>query len=762
MKFAMRDNRTSTLLCQEGHWILAGFFFHDRGSDVQKSLPGMLQGILHQILQQDDRLIAIILPFFGNLARAQRTKSPIWDMETLESALTAITKQREFSISLCLFLDALDEHAGDNSQLANLIFQLTSNTDNDRVKLKVCLASRSWTVFESHFGSCPGFAIHDYTQNDIQEYTTSRLHQSLGAKASTQSGNSLQRIEALAEQVTEKAQGVFIWVRLVVDRLEKGVRDGTPFSTLKEMVLAMPQELEDLYRHTLRRIEPEYAEEAYIMLQIALCTLLPLSLRTFFKCVRYAKEGVISDGQDQHSTDDQDQDSIDDQDQDSMTRHLVSRSGGLLEIVSRPMESSDFEGEVSRSEHKDSSEQAGSLGHGGSAAAQNQELKQEAMVAWDTGPYVVATVQFIHQTVKDFVRENRSDLGLRIDGIRRQSGYFYLLQSGIAFLALLVGREYDISICVFEYARLASLAEDSQSLSEDPLAFQKQLHHLVDQLRVHENRKLTRLKTWLYMEMERPYCIKNVDFILALHEPDQLTCLAVAAGLQGYVIHAISDRSQYWRRTDMSSSPSLLQIAAVGDSIALGRWDRLDMVRMLLNVGVPVDQQNFAPALFDVPPNHLPHARTTLYWILNKRERLDVEIAENPQERLSIVRLLLESGADPNIGLLKDTPHGVLRETALQHCVRSESEEMVRLFIQHGADPVPLDGWLPMNPFNRDFEMWRILQEYGCNYINPARPVDIIAAAGMMPAVIAGLGIQKRYTSRILQGRDGSPGVVYP
>ncbi|SLM40835.1 Ankyrin repeat-containing domain [Lasallia pustulata] len=548
-----------------------------------------------------------------------------------------------------------------------------------------------------------------------------------GAKAFTQSGNSLQRIEALAEQITEKAQGVFIWVRLVVDRLEKGVRDGTPFSDLKGVVLKMPQELEDLYRDTLKRIEPEYADEAYIMLQIALCTLSPLPLQMFFKCVSYAKERVISD----------------DQDQDSMTRHLVSRSGGLLEIVSRPMESSDFEGEVSRSEHEGSSEQAGSLGHGGSAAAQNQEFEQEAVVVRDTRPEVVVTVQFIHQTVKDFVRENRSDLGLRIHGIRRQNGYFYLLQSGIGFLA--AGVKYDISIHIFEYA---SLAEKLLISLADEVDFQGELNRLVTSS--HEMSTGWALRTWISMKHSPTF---HILLILAMTRPqDVLTCLAVAAGLYRYVTHQISFSSQYWERTDMimSSSPSLLQIAAVGDSIVLGRWDRLAMVKLLLSVDVPVDQQNFVAVFFDTPPNLLPHARTTLYWILNKRERLDVEIPENPPERLSIVRLLLENGANPNIILLKDTPNGLLRETALQHCVRSESEEMVRLFLQHGADPAPLNGWLPMNPFNRDFEMRRILEEHGCNYINPAGLYNdqrMIAAVGMMPAAITGLSIQERWVN---------------
>ena len=57
--------------------------------------------------------------------------------------------------------------------------------------------------------------------------------------------------------IAERALGVFIWVRLVVDIVAKGVRDGTPYDVLEERVNLMPQELKDLYADTLRRIEAD-------------------------------------------------------------------------------------------------------------------------------------------------------------------------------------------------------------------------------------------------------------------------------------------------------------------------------------------------------------------------------------------------------------------------------------------------------------------------------------------------------------------------
>jgi hypothetical protein len=90
-------------------------------------------------------------------------------------------------------------------------------------------------------------------------------------------------LEKLALKTTEKAHGVLIWVRIVVDEIAKDMRDRVPFFVLERKSADMPEELKDLYEHTLERIEPDHAEESYLMLQIAICALSPLSL-DFCEC----------------------------------------------------------------------------------------------------------------------------------------------------------------------------------------------------------------------------------------------------------------------------------------------------------------------------------------------------------------------------------------------------------------------------------------------------------------------------------------------
>ena len=253
MKFAIHDARTWTLLkdAEGPDWTCASFFFHDRGSAIQKSLTGMMQEIVGSLLRQLPELLPYIEPEFKKLTRAQRTKSPVWHLESLKCALHNIIEQRKIQIRIVLFLDALDEHAGDNEELVEILKLISHKADNDYVSLKVCLASRSWSVFEHNFSKCPGLVLQEHTRTDIHVYTRSQLQASIDGFPELLS---LHELQMLTDQITAKALGVFIWVRLVVDSLAQDIRDGTPYQMLVERVSQMPRELKDLYADILRRV----------------------------------------------------------------------------------------------------------------------------------------------------------------------------------------------------------------------------------------------------------------------------------------------------------------------------------------------------------------------------------------------------------------------------------------------------------------------------------------------------------------------------
>ncbi|KAL9607699.1 MAG: hypothetical protein Q9167_007408, partial [Letrouitia subvulpina] len=351
MKFAMSQPKTIELLGKDrpGLWTLVGFFFHDRGMT--------------------------------------RNPKPEWDLESLKSTLKAVLWQDEVDAQFCLFLDALDEHGGENSQLVDLVNNVILNGGSSpkfNVKIKVCIASRPWPIFQQHFGACPGLCIHEHTEKDIKTYVTDRLGD---ASNRDQPLLDAKQLSMLTKQIVSKAFGVFIWVRLVVDQLVIGVRDGTTFFALMDEVEKIPPELEDLYRHTLRRIEPKYSSETFIMLEIILCSLKPLDLTTFIECVNHVLARCVLP---QRLPKLHDMEWLRNDSFASKVLRLASRSGGLLENV--PVVSST------------------------TIHAEPPEIQ----------------VQFIHQTAKEFIEKSRLDLGLRdwnqeLSKVAIKTGHEFLL-----------------------------------------------------------------------------------------------------------------------------------------------------------------------------------------------------------------------------------------------------------------------------------------------------------------------------------------------
>ncbi|KAI4159714.1 MAG: hypothetical protein LQ342_006329 [Letrouitia transgressa] len=388
MKFAMGQHKTIELLERDrpGPWTLVGFFFHRRGVTVQKSLQGMASELLHSILRQNQHLVRFAIPRWRQLRQSQRNQKPEWDLDSLRSVLKAVLWQDEVFARFCLFLDALDEHGGENIQLVDLVNTVILNSGNfsPKVKVKVCIASRPWPIFKQHFGTCPGLCIHEHTKEDIKTYVNDRLED---ASNRDQPLLNAKQLSILTEQLVSKALGVFIWVRLVVDQLVIGVRDGTTFSALMVELEKTPPELEELYRHILRRIDPKYSSETFIMLQIILCSLVPLDLTTFVECVDYVLAWYFPHQRvpNAYSMELLGKDSFA-----SKLLRLASCSGGLLEIVS----------EVS------------------TTITDTKSQKDR--------------VQFIHQSAKEFIAESRLDLSLRdwnqeLNSVAIKTGHEFLL-----------------------------------------------------------------------------------------------------------------------------------------------------------------------------------------------------------------------------------------------------------------------------------------------------------------------------------------------
>ena len=733
MKFAMQDPRTLELLGNTATrtWKLVAFFFHDRGSEIQRSLDGMMQEILHSILQQHPPLLSVVTSLYLELVKSQRVKVPKWDTVTLQTALLNIARVRNPGMRLCLFLDALDEHGGDNEKLATLLKEMINSTDSETMKIRVCLASRSWSVFTKHFGNCPGFAIHEHTVEDIRSYTTGRLTpDSLGSQHLL----NLNQLATITARITEKSSGVFIWVRLVVDQLSKDIQDGTPFQDLEHRVMKMPPELEDLYAHTLRRIEAVYCDESYMMLQIAYCSISPLPLQTFMECVSYNRDNPYPE----LGTRPPDTNVTENTSLDTQLRRLASRTGGLLEAISNT----------------------------------SRPVSEGSRMGWQQQGY---HVQFIHQTVKEYVGKYRHNLGLAqlSHDVQRQNGYYFLLSPNVLSKDVVPAWTLPLRGNLFTYAkRLESSIDPSDHqfyctlLQRIAFGFRNSdvvlcLGQAPQQLREY----ITAYFNSLSSTVRTADNLRELAFIVS----------AVAANLILYIRKGMTQRFSAY--LDLFSENewsawcqekrnwifrSLLHLAVAGpEFVQCEGFDHCAMIESLVELGWPVD--GYATPVFDDPwyraPNSNPmlnHLQVTPLAYLVRSKNFNTRSEER---RLQIAKTLLKLGASVDARIAIKVSGPCAHTSLLEYCIRygTYTAPFVRLFLQHSAPKFLQTSTYSLGGLallRGDKDIIQALKDHGVTLASSPFPVGGLPEFESIPEVVANIS---RYLTLIVPHGQAIP-----
>lgn len=122
-------------------------------------------------------------------------------------------------MSLCFFVDGLEEFSGDAEQLCMLFKPLEKRSG----MAKFCLSSRPWVAFQENLGHCPKVRLQDLTFKDIEIYVRDKLQ---GSQAFMKlADRDPQFLETLKVEIMEKAQGVFLWVKVVIEQLLRGANN---------------------------------------------------------------------------------------------------------------------------------------------------------------------------------------------------------------------------------------------------------------------------------------------------------------------------------------------------------------------------------------------------------------------------------------------------------------------------------------------------------------------------------------------------------
>ncbi|KAF3070069.1 Ankyrin repeat domain-containing protein 50 [Trichoderma lentiforme] len=216
--------------------IIIYFFFNARGEDLERSTLGMYRSLLLQLLEK--------LPALQNILELPRAiskpgKEYHWTTEILINLLDqAIQNLKESSI-IC-FIDALDEC--EENQIRNMIrFFERVGESATAGSFRVCFSSRHYP----HISISKGLNLilegqEGHTQ-DMITYINSEL----------KIGDS-DLADEIRTELHQKASGVFMWVILVVDILNKE-HDKGRIHILKKRLQEIPADLHALFRDILTR-----------------------------------------------------------------------------------------------------------------------------------------------------------------------------------------------------------------------------------------------------------------------------------------------------------------------------------------------------------------------------------------------------------------------------------------------------------------------------------------------------------------------------
>lgn len=235
------------------------------------------EGLYRSILLQ----ILSRVPEMVHLLPGVEEKSPEelergrWNLDRLHAALNALATNDKISTIFGVFIDGIDEYDGDHADICQALLRLSKSR-----MIKLCISSRPWNVFQDHFGTdkTAMLAVHDLTLKDIQAYITAPLKEHYRWKALTARSH---EAEVLFTEVSEKAHGVFLWVFLVTKLLREGMTNDDSIADLRRRLEMFPSDLEPFFKHILDSVEPFYHDKMAGMLAMALAATRPLKAELY-------------------------------------------------------------------------------------------------------------------------------------------------------------------------------------------------------------------------------------------------------------------------------------------------------------------------------------------------------------------------------------------------------------------------------------------------------------------------------------------------
>ena len=268
MRYLHTDDRTQQALriwMGKADLCTPAYFFWNPGNNpLERNAIGMMRSLSYQIIKSHEYLAALA---------TKDEIAQIWTERRLRQLLYALVQQSTENIKLCFFIDGLDELDGEIEEFLRMLDPLAK-----RSNVKICISSRPWKIFEDQFKSVPMLRLHQLTQKDIETYVNDKVVKARQSMSGSAGILDDREIADLTSTIADRAEGVFLWVRLAVADMLTGLRNADTYENLQQRLQRLPTEISDLYSHMLSTQDPFYKAQARRYFRLVLAAIDPLSL----------------------------------------------------------------------------------------------------------------------------------------------------------------------------------------------------------------------------------------------------------------------------------------------------------------------------------------------------------------------------------------------------------------------------------------------------------------------------------------------------
>ncbi|KAI0161991.1 hypothetical protein GGR57DRAFT_517444 [Xylariaceae sp. FL1272] len=242
------------------------FFFHARGSDLEKSIEGMYRSLLFQLLQKLPDLDKI-LDSSVLLRLTQRDGNIIWNVEVLRELFARAIHSLADRQVMC-FVDALDECSESQvREMVSFFEELGDSAIESGTKLYICFSSRHYPTINIENSRTLVLENQPGHKGDLEQYVKTKLKAGKGSAE-------------VENKILEKSAGVFLWVVLVIEILNREFAGGRLFA-VKKRLAELPAELSKLFKDILLR-DTENMSDLLLCIQWILFAKRPLTPEEFY------------------------------------------------------------------------------------------------------------------------------------------------------------------------------------------------------------------------------------------------------------------------------------------------------------------------------------------------------------------------------------------------------------------------------------------------------------------------------------------------